>query len=186
MNSVNQENITTGGDVVGRDKIERNIFYGHNKKTTMSRLVEKFKRESAASPQIKNVIEKLNHYKQSADGDLFIGLERKLIDGKREDLILSAKRKKEQAAKKILKLEYSEAAQEIISFVLSDIKTRFEKLILPKIRSGVSNDEIDKSIYHEIIDASIQNLEENPLSIDSEEIDGMIYFLTGNCHLIWS
>ena len=37
----------------------------------------------------------------------------------------------------------------------------------------------------EIIEPTYKHLEENILDINAVEIEGMLFFLTGNCHLRW-
>ena len=57
--------------------------------------------------------------------------------------------------------------------------------IIPLIKEGLSKTLINKAIQETIIDPIHHLLEVNILNLCSDEIHGMLYFLTGNCHLKW-
>jgi hypothetical protein len=46
--------------------------------------------------------------------------------------------------------------------------------------------EIKRAVQHEIIDPIEAMLGENVLDLYADEINGMLYFLTGNCHIRWT
>lgn len=109
-----------------------------------------------------------------------------MIDGKREYLIDIAIESKEKLTKKIYKFSLYKSAQDIYTYLLSHIRCTFLHSIQCRIKS---NDfkiyEIDKFVQLEIIDPLLINLQDSSLNIDSNELYGILYLLTGNCHIEW-
>lgn len=115
-----------------------------------------------------------------------IGLEKKLVLGKREDLIERALILKDLFARKLYKNQLSIVMQHAYVHILAYICTSFNNNIKPLIAAGCSPEEIDKSIHKEIIENVYHQLAEFSVDITTEHIHGMLFFLTGKCHLKWS
>ena len=115
-----------------------------------------------------------------------MGLEEKLRKGNRPDVIDVAIAAKDCFSKILVKHEYSCAAMEIYAYLLAKVHQLFSSVIYTKICRGASADEIDKLLVTEVYEKVEIILEENPLGISPEEIMGMLFFLTGNCHLKWN
>lgn len=177
-----------GGDLAGRDLSKvYNYNFGISEHSTLKRLIEEFKKKEKEDAFFKGVVEKLEHYKKSVDDDDdVIGLEEKLDRGGYSDLLYYAKNVKEMFVKKLAKYQFNEAAQKIHAYFLSEVYTRFHRHVYSLIIAGQSKEIINHQIQKNIIDPILAMLDENVTELYAEEIDGMVYFLTGNCHIKWT
>lgn len=146
-------------------------------------------REEIESHTTREIIDELLEYKTKLDGTL--GLEQKLTDGgfARSD-IQWALRKKEQYAKKATKYECYPSAQEINLLLFAGIKARFDRYILPLIRAQQPVEVVLQLTHEHIVEYWMKFLNDNgehdeDLRYTSDHIYGMIYYLTGMCHLNW-
>lgn len=187
-NKVDQSNNEVGGHLAGRDvNTSRTLSINTHKSkiSPIQALYQKFQLEQAQNPQLKKIVEALENYRQNVDVKV-IGLEQKLIDGNQKSSIEYAKRAKEFFYKKLLKYEMSEVAQKINAHLLASVESRFTHHIYPKICIGDAEDEVRALVQELIINPIIDYLEDNPLELTELDINGMLYFLTGNCHIKWT
>ena len=188
INKVNQENINSSGDVVGGDKIviqDVNITSVLNPATDyMIELIKRFKAESDSDEKINKIVENLNHYSTNLDEETVYDLEYKLNAGNRGFEYNRAVLLKERITKKIKLNENSEAAQEIYAYLLSQICSDFHLHIYPLLKTHTIS-QINLLIDEKVIKPAVFILGENVLKLLKEDINGMIYFLTGNCHIKW-
>ena len=188
INKVNQENINSSGDVVGGDKIviqDVNITSVLNPATDyMIELIKRFKAESNSDEKINKIVENLNHYSTNLDEETVYDLEYKLNAGNRGFEFNRAVLLKERITKKIKLNENSEAAQEIYAYLLSQICSDFHLHIYPLLKTHTIS-QINLLIDEKVIKPAVFILGENVLKLLKEDINGMIYFLTGNCHIKW-
>ncbi len=182
-NKVEQKANVVQGDQAGRD-VNKPTFVYHGAVTPMARMIAKFRVETANDREMRQTIERLQRWFRS-ESDV-IGLDEKLRLGDRADLILLAIEAKDRFAKCLLRHEYSPAAQEIYAFLLAKTYQIFVSIIYPQICRGATAAEIDRLLVSEVYDKVEALLEDNPLEIMPEEVMGMLYWLTGNCHLKWS
>ncbi|WP_299160934.1 ABC-three component system protein [uncultured Tenacibaculum sp.] len=186
-----QSEISIGrdGDVVGGNKYVKNEFINNNYRTRLSRLFEALIAEVNDETKLEDVCEELNRYLVDKD---IIGLEQKLTDGGfSQNFISDASEQKEMFAKKMYKFRNYESAQFIYVELLAVIKTTFLDLIFPLIEEEVSKKEILQSVREKIIEPINERLnkegaEDTILNLNSEEIRGMVYYLTGRCHIKWN
>jgi len=75
--------------------------------------------------------------------------------------------------------------QHVYIQILSAINTTWYQCIHPKIVSGATTQEIDQLVNDELIQPVYQAIVRFDSSVTSETVSGMLYFLTGKCHLIW-
>ena len=135
------------------------------------------------------VIDDLLYYTTRLDGTK--GMEEKLMDGGfRPNKIEEAKRFKELYAKKATRFDCYPAAQQINLNLFSRIKNEFDTNIYPLIENGESLIVVMQQIRERIvlpIMTLIENAGANDTSLQYTEdhIYGMIYYLTGMCHLNW-
>ena len=66
----------------------------------------------------------------------------------------------------------------------------FEAFVLPLINKGVSKDEIFKEVVIKVVQPVLDliNVEgecDEVLNYNADDIFGMVYYLTGQCHLNW-
>ena len=184
-NEVKQKGNVVGGDQAGRD-IHKHIYpHAPTHTSQMSRMISKYRAETERDHEIKIIIEQLQRWQKRPAGDV-MGLEEKLRKGNRPDVIDTAIAAKDRFSKILVKHEYSCAAMEIYAYLLAKVHQLFSSVIYTKICRGASADEIDKLLVTEVYEKVEIILEENPLGISPEEIMGMLFFLTGNCHLKWN
>jgi len=185
---VNQSDNKVGGDQAGRDinkKITNIIESRSSKITPMSKLIEKFKYEYENNIQFRQTVEKLEHFSQQADDGEVVGLEAKLEDGNQLDLLKFAQKTKEIFAKKLAKYQFYESAQKIHASLLAEVYSRFYRNVYPAIQQKLPQEVIQDLIQQKVIEPVQELLEENILELYADEINGMLYFLTGNCHIKW-
>lgn len=169
-----------GGDQAGRDIVKNYL----PTLTGMSRLIKEYGDEQGQVPQIAAFIQKLQHYYGAAtEGDVR-GLDDKLTAADRQDQMAYARRAKHNAAQFVLKHQSSLAAQKIITHLFSKLFTEFQNKVTPLIQTKTPRVTVDAAIQ-QVIDSGWLFLEENPLDIDYELLQGLLYFLGGNCHIRW-
>jgi hypothetical protein len=156
--------------------------------TKMRALIEEYKQERQIDETFNDIIEQLDYYLNpiSRESEAVIGLEKKLQTGHFNEFIHYAMTAKDIFARKLEQHRLSKAAQEIFLYLLADIWTIFHQEIYQPICNNETHDVIMQKIHDEIIEVISKKLEDNVLNIYNDCISGMIYFLTGNCHIKWS
>lgn len=133
-------------------------------------------------------MESLKYYLTSRDG---IDMPTKLQDGGfRESEIIEATKKKEKFAKRLELNKFFESAQWIDCQLFGKIKMDFEAFILPLVFASVSKDEILKEVVIKVVQPilnliNIEGENDEVLNYNADDIFGMVYYLTGQCHLNW-
>lgn len=163
------------------------ISIGNNK----SRLAATFERleKEILNNTTKEVIDDLLMYTTKLNGTK--GLEEKLQDGGFKKMsIQKAIIQKEMYAKKATRYECYPAAQEIILSLFARIKNEFDIKIYPMILKGADVSSIMQEVHRQIVSPILQMIETNgandqSLYFNMDHIYGMIYYLTGMCHLNW-
>lgn len=119
-----------------------------------------------------------------------IGLEAKLKDGGFSQLAIDkARRLKMYFAKKSTRFQYYESAQLIDSYLFAKLCHRFDTYILPNIESHPLCD-IRQMVYEKVVLPIIDEINANgsydrQLCYNEDDIYGMLYYLTGKCHINW-
>ena len=188
--SISDTEITNGAKLVGRDDYSVNVkSETHNHpatQTKLSILFDSLKCKFEQEEQTKCISEELKFYQTDRDT---IGLEQKLKDGDLEYLFEDASLLKEAYARKLYRYQLYEPAQEIHTYILGIICYKFRWLIYPLIKKSVSQEEISRLISSEIIDPIMKIIMEQGcndiMGLTYKDIEGMIYFLTGRCHIKW-
>jgi hypothetical protein len=182
--TTNQKGNIVLGDQAGRD-LTKNYIFDASQPTPMGCLIEKLKRERENDRKFSETLAILKRYISPPPGESVDGLEFKVKAANREVLLDYAKRAKEVFAKKLMEHQFSETAQEILAYLLAEIYTRFHNHVLIAIQNRNSSQEVNLLVQTLVIDPVQALLEENPLCLYAEEINGMLYYLTGNCHIKW-
>lgn len=185
---VNQSNNEVKGDIAGNDINKATYNIGRTSiggKSQLEKLYDRLEKEKKKSTVFSEIVDELLHFKSNADEAEFIGLEKKLENGNRENYLNFAEKSKEKFTKKLLRNEHSETAQCIYAFLLAKVYASFEQNISPKIKENHPEIFINELVKQFIIIPLEEILGENLLRIYDDEINGMIYFLTGNCHIKW-
>ncbi|MEM9363390.1 MAG: ABC-three component system protein [Bacteroidota bacterium] len=153
----------------------------------IQKLVEDYKKEVASGEhsEFKEVYEKITHYSTNVD-EIKQDLLGKLKDGGFEEDADWAIELKEEYAKKLLKNDVSLTQQKIHAFLLAKLQMAFRRHVLSAIRENESKDKIRHLVDDKVISMVGSYLGyENVLNLYEDDINGMLYFLTGNCHLKW-
>lgn len=184
-----QKKNTVEGDQAGRDIYKpttNNYAAPSHAPNTMCRLIAQFKEEFKNDQQVAELIERLEHYSSNVDAQTdVIGLDNKLAVGGYSAYIDYAKSMKEAFAKKLMKYQFYESAQQIYVYVLAEIYTKFHLKVYPSIVGGESSVVVLEAVSDSVVDPLIERLGENVLNLYADEINGALYFLTGNCHIKW-
>jgi hypothetical protein len=172
-------NITAGGDVIGRDKIT-NILPAP---TQMDLLSQKYVEEKSNQQVTYEIIDELTHY-SNEDYDIR-DLTEKLEDAGFDYLIEVGEELKEEVSKLIIRNQHYKSAQKIITYLLAEVESIFNANIKIKLLD-VREEAALKLLFRTHLEKEIQtHLGENVLEIFHRQVHGMVYFLTGNCHLEW-
>ena len=181
--SSNQEQNVAGGDIAGGDIVHH---HSHHSKpaSTLRELASKL-RLQAEGDELNGFIAQLQHFTKPPAYGPNKDLEYKLHAASRDDLLGDALEWKEQFYKKLLSLQFSQQAQELFVHILSKIHTFFAYKIRPKVLVGASRAEIDDLIYT-LIEELYGEVGDSELDITMTDLQGMVYFLAGNCHIDWN
>ena len=159
-----------------------------NSRSRLSATFERLEQE-ILNNTTQEVIDELLMYTTKLDGTK--GLEEKLQDGGFQKMFIQkAIIQKEMYAKRATKYECYPAAQEIILSLFARIKNEFDIRIYPMIITGVDVPIIMQEVHKQIVSPILQMIETNgendqSLYFNMDHIYGMIYYLTGMCHLNW-
>lgn len=136
--------------------------------------------------ELEDVIEELAEYITNRPDREIIGVEQKLINGGRDDLLKDAVYLKNKFERTIAKEQMSLITQKVYAHVLAMIGSSFNHKVRPLILESKPKSEIDSAIHKEIIEPVYQSIVSFNQQITPDLVAGMLYFLTGKCHLIWS
>lgn len=182
MNNIVVRGSQVNGPVVGRD-------YHYHAATappdTLRRAIEKIETLNDDCGEYKDFLDRLNFYLQARAGRENIGLEEKLIRGNRQDIVEDAIFYKDAFAKIIAKGQLAKKRQYVFFYALQKIHSLFQSKVKPLINNGATAIDIDEKIYTDVIDYLFKEIQELDISIDQALIFGMLYYLTGMCHLVW-
>ena len=157
-------------------------------KTRFSKRFEKLKNEIASDIRYEGILSDFEYYNTKLDGK---DMPSKLNDGGfNERYILKATIRKQKYAKKAEKYKFFESAQWIDCQLFAKIKLEFDTHVEPLIIAGAEKSIIIQAVSEKVIKPVLEliNIEgenDDILNYDSEDIFGMIYFLTGKCHINW-
>lgn len=181
---------------ITNDFVDRQINVAENKgniymskRSKYSRLFERLNIEvSSNKERFAEVLEEMERYLTKKDS---IGLEQKLVDGGfSQRQIIRALERKQLYWKKFEKYKNYESAQRIHIDLLAKIIIDFETHIEPLIIKEENQQVVLESIYENVVQPMLALLNEEGaddevLYLNGEVVFGMIYFLTGKCHLNW-
>jgi hypothetical protein len=161
---------------------------GDNNFYTLSSLestIDQVKKSCLGHDELISIMEDLAEYLDDYPGREIIGLEVKLQRGNRTDLVERAIRLKNKFARRVAKDQMSLVEQTVYIQVLSAICSVWHQCIYPAIISGQSKTEIDRLVYVELVQPAHQAIVRFDSLVTTELVSGMLYFLTGLCHISW-
>ena len=177
-----QKGNTVLGHQAGRDV---NVTHQPDKRSAMRTLTERFREERTSDQRLREAIDSLQYYLDPSAPETSFDLERKLTAARRANSLTEATALKELFAKKLARHQLSPVAQEIFAWALGRMQILFEVRVGPMIASGETAAVIDEAVLEEVIQPTIRELEDNVLILNYQELRGMLYYLTGNCHIKW-
>ena len=185
-NDISVADTNIGGNFTGRDDNSLNINNSYERSVYLQDLYEKFQKEKLENQELREFCEELDYLNSVIDEEV-IGLEQKLKDGHREYLIDYAKDVKERFHKKLIQTsQYSNVAQDINIYLLTKVRRGFMMEIYKLICDNEPQEKINMLITERIINPVKADLGINLFRYNEDNIMGMIFFLTGNCHIKWN
>lgn len=160
-----------------------NIFEGN--KTALEKVIQKIVSTASQHGELVDIIEDLNDYLTDHPYRDIIGLKKKLENGDRLDLYSRAILQKNRFERRVVKSQLSMIEQKVYVQVLSHILSMFDQYIRPKIIADHSKVDVDSQIFQLIIEPVHKAIIDFDDSITTELVCGMLYFLTGKCHIVW-
>lgn len=157
-------------------------------KTRWQKHFEELKRQVENDDRYATFIDDFKEYNTAKEG---IGLEKKLVDGNfTETEINRALSQKEKYAKRLVMGEMFLAQQIIDVEIFSIIENNFYTYVFPLIIENYHKKDIlatlnEKVIQHILEILNKEGAEDDYLNYNANDIFGMVYFLTGKCHLNW-
>ena len=186
MNKVVVKESEVNGSIVGGD--QHNVTYvvaAAPDPNVIRAGLDRIGALSEGDEELEDFIDLFHSYLTDRAGRPVIGLEQKLINGNREDLVEDAIEHKDRFAKIAARAQLSPRRQYIYFYILQKIKASFDGQIRPLLKAGARPEDIDQTIYHNIVNSIFSEVCSVDISIDQHLIYGMLYFLTGKCHLVW-
>lgn len=178
-------NDVSNGSIVGGNQTNQTIYQYAAKGTNreIQDLYESLRR-GGASDSNSDFCAELKHY-MSLQPEIDVrGLDAKLIESNRRDLLFLAKQMKEKAAKAIMRRQTSRTAQRIFVIILDQIHYDFIMKVTPLIEADCPRVDVDEKISS-ILDDLYMSLGENLLELTAKDLLGLLFFLGGNCHIRW-
>ncbi len=114
-----------------------------------------------------------------------VGLEAKLSAAGRVDLLENAIYEKHRFSQKIARIQFSLQLRQVYHHILAMLVQRFRNGVLPLINDGASPLVVDSAVMKIVTDVYSCTSDAPQLNLTETDIQAMIYFLTGNCHLKW-
>ena len=188
-NDVKIEDSNVGGNLAGRDYNDKSVSITnnyHSRSTYLQDLYRRYEEEKISNPEFKELCEELDYLNSVIDNEV-IGLEKKLENGGREKLLDYALDVKDRFHRKLMKTsQYSLIAQDINVYLLAKVRSSFMREIYTLICQNESDEKINLLITERIIKPVQEDLGINLFRYNEDDIMGMIFFLTGNCHIKWN
>lgn len=188
-NEVNLEDSNVGGNFTGRDYIDNRFSLVNNynsRSKYLEDLYRRYEEEKSSNPEFKELCEELDYLNSIIDDEV-IGLEKKLENGGREKILAYALDVKDKFHRKLMKTsQYSTIAQDINVYILAKVRSSFMREIYTLICNNEPDEKINFLITERIIKPVQEDLGINLFRYNEDDIMGMIFFLTGNCHIKWN
>ncbi len=161
-----------------------------NPDTRLSSWFRKLKDEFEHDVKLQKKLDDIRRYRTKLPHT--IGVERKLRDGGfSKQQIEKARRLKLYYAKKATRFQYYESAQRIDSYLFAIVSNRFDRYVMPLIEDGRPLRSINQAVYEQVVlhvmaELNTQGADDTCLCYNEDDILGMVYYLTGNCHINWT
>lgn len=171
----------------------QNVYINNHPKDTDSRLacwLRNLSVEFKNNIKLQKKLDDIKRYRTKLPHT--IGLDAKLRDGHFSPAAIDkARRQKQYYAKKATKYQYCESAQRIDSYLFGKVCCRFDQYVLNLIEEQQPLSIIKTAVYEKVILPIMAELNEvgsadTELCYNEDDIFGMLYYLTGKCHINWA
>lgn len=180
------QNVNNNEKIENQVNTTGNVYF--NNQTRWASKFQKLKEEIENDTRFDTFIDDFKLYNTLLDGK---SMPEKLKDGGFNDTeILHATIRKEKYAKKLVSRQLYETEQKIDVELFAFIRLNFETYIEPLVESNTQKSQIKTDLNEKVIKPILQILNEEGkddvfLNYSADDILGMVYFLTGKCHLNW-
>lgn len=154
--------------------------------TSLEQAIEQIKTNLGGCTESVAIIEDLADYITNCPTREIIGLEKKLDKGKRQELKARAVLLKNRFERRVAKNQMSLSEQHVYVQILAAISSIWHSKIAPLIDSDTAIPQIDQTIFDELIEPVHKAIVRYDTLITTDLVSGMLYFLTGKCHLQWN
>lgn len=160
---------------------------GHQPINVFRKLFDKLEKEAASDKGLTAYIRQLEVYTRQVENEEVSGLEAKLRAAGRERQVMIATSLKEHVYGELKANMFSKAYQLIVATLVAKVHERFDSDIRPLIEAGTDAALIDQTVSRIITIPIANELDDCPQFQDVaiDYVRGMLYFLTGNCHIRW-
>lgn len=189
--AVHQADNVAHGHIAGGDinalTVEGDLVLQQQPESPLRRLYKRLSDEAAGDPELTEYIGQLQIFTRTVAGETVVGLDGKLSAAERNDQLDMAKAMKELVYSQLRQNMFSRTFQTIYATLMGKIYEQFQTWVRPAIVAGAGRAEIDKLVHVHVVLPIVAELEACPECTDApiQTVRGMIYFLTGNCHLQW-
>ncbi len=163
-----------------------NVYF--SPKSRFAKRFEKLNTEVAQNEVYDEILDDLKYFRTQRDD---LDMPTKLQDGRfRDSDILSATMKKEKYAKKAEKFKFFESAQWIDCQLFAKILNEYNTHVFPLIQNETDQNQVMVAVLERVVNPvldliNVEGENDEVLNYDAEDIYGMIYYLTGRCHINW-
>lgn len=155
--------------------------------SSLNRLYRKLRDEAADDQELTDYIAQLQIFTRSVQDETVVGLDGKFAAASRDDQLDMAMAMKEMVYAELRTNMFSRTFQTIYATLMGKIYEEFQTWVQPAIAKGASREEIDQLVNLHVVKPVVSELEacSDYDGAATSTVRGMIYFLTGNCHLVW-
>ena len=188
---VSQSGNTADGPIVGGDYAEGDLNKHYHapavRESALSRLFRRLATEVCDDPGLSRYISALEIYTRNVEDETVIGLQQKFERSDRLDQLEIAMRYKEAMYAELRRNMFSKTFQTIYATLMAKVFEEFETWVRPEILAGQPRAVIDQLVNSRIVKPIVRELDEceDFDGVAIATVRGMVYFLTGNCHLVW-
>lgn len=187
-----QSGNSAGGHIAGGNvsslAVEKVIVQAPTRpESSLNRLYRKLRDEAADDQELTDYIAQLQIFTRFVEDETVVGLDGKFTAANRQDQLDMAKAMKEMVYAELRKNMFSRTFQTIYATLMGKIYEEFQTWVRPAIAKGASREHIDQLVNVHVVKPVVNELEtcSEYDGAATSTVRGMIYFLTGNCHLVW-
>ena len=184
MASVDQQNASAGGDMVGRDKFTTIHVTSLPPKGMVEKLLLKLQQQVTENQETQETIDELARYHRKRSVDGVEGLEAKLLHAGKGDCRLDAIEKKEMFVKILERWSLYHSAQLIFVHILAKAENEFNGVVYPQIPEK-SESEINVLVIDRIVSPIVEECGYEVIEMSHNIVHGMVYWLAEQCFIRW-